>query len=73
MNLGQIYETVLGWAGEKLGKRSFQLQFLMEQQLMKSMITLKKQNYLNMVILIYMTEEQVKDLINQQQLVLFTC
>ena len=22
MNLGQIYETVLGWAGEKLGKFS---------------------------------------------------
>ena len=21
MNIGQIYETVLGWAGEKLGKK----------------------------------------------------
>ena len=28
MNLGQIYETVLGWAGEKLGKNLL-LQFLM--------------------------------------------
>ena len=28
MNLGQIYETVLGWAGEKLGK-SLPLRFLM--------------------------------------------
>ena len=43
MNLGQIYETVLGWAGEKLGKK-FSTPILMEQ-LMKSMITLKKQNY----------------------------
>ena len=23
MNLGQIYETVLGWAGQKLGKKYF--------------------------------------------------
>ena len=27
MNIGQIYETVLGWAGQKLG-RNLQLQFL---------------------------------------------
>ena len=35
MNLGQIYETVLGWAGEKLGMK-FSTQ-LMEQLLSKSM------------------------------------
>ena len=29
MNIGQIYETVLGWAGQKLGK-SLLLPILME-------------------------------------------
>ena len=29
MNIGQIYETVLGWAGEKLGNEIMQLQFSM--------------------------------------------
>ena len=29
MNIGQIYETVLGWAGQKLDK-NMQHQFLME-------------------------------------------
>jgi DNA-directed RNA polymerase subunit beta len=37
MNIGQIYETVLGWAGQKLGARSMLLQFLMVLLLIKSM------------------------------------
>ena len=36
MNIGQIYETVLGWAGQKLGKNIL-LQFLMVQLLKKSL------------------------------------
>ena len=70
MNIGQIYETVLGWAGQKLDKNML-LQFLMVLQLMKSMRLLMMQVYHNMDIHIYMMEEQGNVLIKQQQLVLF--
>ena len=32
MNIGQIYETVLGWAGIETGAASMQLRFLMVLQ-----------------------------------------
>ena len=37
MNIGQIYETVLGWAGQKLG-RNMLLLFLMVLHLIKLML-----------------------------------
>jgi DNA-directed RNA polymerase beta subunit len=71
MNLGQIYETVLGWAGEKLGVR-LQRQSLTVLLLKKLLKTLKKQVCLCLVILTYMMEKPVSVLSKKQQLVLST-
>ena len=66
MNIGQIYETVLGWAGQKLGRKyatpifdGATLDQINELQM--------KQVYQDLVILTYMMVEQVNVLINQQQ------
>ena len=71
MNIGQIYETVLGWAGQKLG-RNMQLQFLMVHLRQINALQMKLE-FQDSVILIFMMVELVNDLINQQRLVLSTC
>ena len=67
MNIGQIYETVLGWAGQKLDQKyatpifdGASLDQINELQM--------KLVYQDLVIPIYMMEEQENVLINQQQL-----
>ena len=69
MNLGQIYETVLGWAGKKLGE-NLPHQFLMVLQLMKINELLDEAGVPAYgTVLTYTMVEQVNVLINQQQLV----
>ena len=57
MNIGQIYETVLGWAGQKM-EPNMRLQFSTVQQSMRSMILQIKQVFQDTVILIFMMVEQ---------------
>ena len=52
MNLGQIYETVLGWAGEKLGLK-FVTPILMELLLMKLIIIMIMSIFQDMVTYLY--------------------
>jgi DNA-directed RNA polymerase beta subunit len=66
MNLGQIYETVLGWAGLKLGVK-FLPQFLTELQLTISIIIQIKQAFQGMEKPICMTEVPEENLINLLQ------
>ena len=62
MNLGQIYETVLGWAGEKLGLK-FSTPIFDGATIDEINDTLRKLICLNMVTLIYMMVAQVRNLI----------
>ena len=68
MNIGQIYETVLGWAGQKLGRKyatpifdGATLDQINELQM--------KLEFQDLDIPIFMMVEQENVLINQQQLV----
>jgi DNA-directed RNA polymerase subunit beta len=72
MNLGQIYETVLGWAGEKLGLK-FATPIFDGASLLKLTNTLRKLVFLAMVRTYLIDGKQVSVLINQLQLVLSIC
>ena len=56
MNIGQIYETVLGWAGMNTGKNSLH-QFLMVQPWTRSMSLQMRRVYRDLATLICMMEE----------------
>ena len=72
MNIGQIYETVLGWAGQKLNRKYATPIF--DGATIDQINGLRmKQVFLDMVILICMMEVLVIVLINQRPLVLSTC
>jgi DNA-directed RNA polymerase subunit beta len=68
MNIGQIYETVLGWAGMKLNKK-FATPFLTEQVLMTFRSTSKKPDCQTLVIPTSLMVEPVSALIKRQPLV----
>jgi DNA-directed RNA polymerase subunit beta len=69
MNLGQIYETVLGWAGKKLGQK-FATPIFDGASVDEIRINIAiKQVYPNYGKLIFMMVKQVKDLTKQQLLV----
>ena len=68
MNFGQIYETILGWAGKKLDKKYYTPVFdgaSMDQINLES----DEATFQDLVKLICMMVVQEIDLINQQQLV----
>ena len=69
MNLGQIYETVLGWAGEKLGVK-FATPISMVQLLTRSLNIVLKQVFQDSVILICMMVKPENVSTRKQQLVL---
>jgi DNA-directed RNA polymerase subunit beta len=69
MNLGQIYETVLGWTGEKLGI-NLQRQSLTEQLLTRSVHIASKQVFQCLVILTCMMVKREIVSTRKQQLVL---
>jgi DNA-directed RNA polymerase subunit beta len=69
MNLGQIYETVLGWAGEKLGI-NLQRQSLTEQLLTRSVHIASKPVFQSLVILTCMMVKREIVSTRKQQLVL---
>ena len=70
MNLGQIYETVLGWAGEKLGVKFATPIFdgATVDEIAEYIVT--KQVFQNSVTLICMMVKPVNVSIRKQQLVL---
>ncbi|GAL80945.1 DNA-directed RNA polymerase beta subunit [Algibacter lectus] len=68
MNIGQIYETVLGWAGQKLG-RTYATPIFDGATIEQINGFTDEAGIQDTDILIYMTVEQVSVSINQQQLV----
>ena len=70
MNLGQIYETVLGWAGEKLGI-NFATPIFDGAICRRNCRDIEKAGLPSLDILIYMMVKPENDLIRKQLLVLF--
>ena len=66
MNIGQIYETVLGWAGQKLDQK-YATPIFDGASASEIDTSQMKQEFQDMVTLIYMMVEQESVLINQQQ------
>ena len=67
MNIGQIYETVLGWAGKKLGLK-FATPIFDGAELDQITEYTEKQNFRLTEIPTYMTVVQVRDLHSLRQL-----
>ena len=72
MNIGQIYETVLGWAGMNLNKK-YATPIFDGATIDEINALTEEAGVQNLVIHIYMMVVQVKDLISPPQLVSFTC
>ena len=70
MNIGQIYETVLGWAGQKLGLK-YATPIFDGASLDQINALQMKLVFQDLDILIYMMVEQENVSINQQRLVSF--
>ena len=67
MNIGQIYETVLGWAGKKLGLK-FATPIFDGASLEQITEYTEKQVFLSTEVLIYMMVVLVRDLLSLLQL-----
>ena len=70
MNIGQIYETVLGWAGQKLGQK-YATPIFDGATIEEITALTEKAGVPDLGILIYMMVGLVSDLIKQQPLELF--
>ena len=66
MNLGQIYETILGWAGQELGKKYFTPVFD-GASIDQINAETDEANFLDLVKLIYMMEV-LENVLNKQLL-----
>ena len=73
MNLGQIYETVLGWAGQKLGLTFRNTDFRWCNNKSDQLNTPKRQKFRNTEKLTCTMVVQVKDSTSLQLLALYTC